>query len=523
MKMNKILKRFLISFFSVCLITCGLWGWGFWQAQATLKYYVNVFKNYGCQVAYTTFVNGFPFHINLHVPTLSIKGDGESILQLLDHLTGSSLLTDGLRKIVDNKTHIVLEAKDIKTNAFVFKPFDHKSSANVELFIYQDSKELLSFDLGKIHIDYQNLEATTISPNHLSFKNVKFKLPGTQNIVLKIGSFDYRQNRSKWNMRYKLNRKIKIKDIHFKAGSKKHPALKSLDIDSIHIHHTVTSLAPSWSDLFKICIQEVILYKDLLKERCTIFSRTMPPLSPLLEKLENNKVLSQGSIDIDFKGAFLGLNHTAEVLQGEPNATFTLKLKEPQKALNYAVKSGILSEKYAMSLLTFFELGMEKSDETYQTALSIKNGGVYKDENKFFEYSKNIWKHIPLIDPVCEYIDGKPVNVSADYLMEEYEKLQSLDRSGSQFDLGLAYFKEGRLTEAFSWYQKAAKQKNPYALYMIGFMYYSGKGREHDKEKAKDYIVEAIKCNLDLSHMRPIMESADYLKFAKQVAASLKH
>ncbi len=518
MKRGKILNRFFVSFFAICLVIVGLWGWSFWQAKETLKYYVTVFEKYGCQVEYDVFISGFPLHINLSVPNLVIKGDGKSILHLLEHLTGSSLLTEGLKKIVDENTHIILTASDIKTRAFFLKPLDHKSSAHVKLSIFQSNKELINFDLDEVHIDYQNLETTTVSPNNLTLKNVTLNLPGTVNLSMKIDEIDYKQSKSRWNLRYKLYRELNIKNIYLKTN----PDLKEINIDNLRIDHSITSITPSWSDLQKTFIQEIILYKDLLKERCTIFSRTMPPISPLLEKLEENKVASQGSVSINFIGSALRIDHTAQVSDGQPQATITLDLTNPQKILDYLVKLGLLHEKYSLTLLTFIELGMKKNEETYQLNVNMKEGELYKDGVKFFEYPKNIWNQIPLLDPICEHIDGKPINVSADYLLKEYEHLESLGRPGSQFDLGLAYFKEGRFNDAFSWYQKAANQKNPYALYMIGFMYYSGQGRSRDENKARDYVIEAIKCHLDLKHMRPTMTSKEYLEFSKKISESVK-
>jgi len=529
MKTSKILKRFSIGFLVVFCIVCGLWVWGFWQAKQTLKYYVNIFEEQGCQVEYQTSTEGFPFRINFHVPHMSIKGNGKSILHLLEHLAGSSLLTGALKKFIDDKMYIILTATDIKTKALVFRPFDHKSSAHIKVSIYkgdpneeEHSKEILSFDLGRLHVDYQNLEAATISPNQLTIKNIILNLPSFKDLSIEIAKLDYKQKKYRYNLRYKLDREIRIQDISLKKDHNLNSSFHNFKIDGIYVQHSVTSVTPSWSDLHKIFIQELVLYKNAIKERCSSFKRTMPPLSPLLKKLEKNKVVFEGFMSVDFKGSKIRIDHTAHVVNEQPEMALALKMKDPQEALNYLVKTGVLPEKLPLFLLTLFEVGMGKVEEDYQLHLEIKEGKIYKNGVNFLEYPKDIWDHLPLLDYLCDHMSKKSHRTSGDNLLKEYQKTNSLNRPGFQFDLGFAYFKEGRYQEAFKWYQKAAHQKNPYALYMIGFMYYTGQGLSKDLLKAKEYAQEAVKYNLELRHLRPTMASHEYLQFAKEASAILK-
>ena len=56
---------------------------------------------------------------------------------------------------------------------------------------------------------------------------------------------------------------------------------------------------------------------------------------------------------------------------------------------------------------------------------------------------------------------------------------------------------ESDLAEAVRWFEKAAAQNNPEALYNLGFVYYAGNGVRRDWKKARELLERAVEADKD--------------------------
>lgn len=89
------------------------------------------------------------------------------------------------------------------------------------------------------------------------------------------------------------------------------------------------------------------------------------------------------------------------------------------------------------------------------------------------------------------YRAGKGVTQDNEKAIYWLEKAATKGKSSAQKDLGSLYLMINKDTEAELWLRKAAIQNEKDALFLIGFLYESGRGVNKDLEEAKKWFKKA--------------------------------
>jgi|SRR5882672_231430 len=130
----------------------------------------------------------------------------------------------------------------------------------------------------------------------------------------------------------------------------------------------------------------------------------------------------------------------------------------------------------------------------YHIGMMYNNGmGVSQDPNKAFEwFSKAATGGDPLAAyKVGCYYDGQFPGVVAVDLNKAVEYKLIAAKAGysiAQSDVGIAYYKQGNVTEALGWWRMAAGQGYDTALYYLSIVYRDGKVVPKDSARAFAYF-----------------------------------